>query len=169
MRQSQKNIKIYNQCVEKGMCEWGKIHWEISNEKLINLAKKESEFLIEKRPFTCVEIIKFFPQDWLSQHGMFVLEKLNDERIYGRGEHLLALNTQGCIILKEMSNILSVAENSNLIIRIQNTGFYTIKVYKGCRVKILAQENCGCLVINKGGEVETYSLNDSARIKVQEI
>lgn len=147
-----KENEIFYKCVKAGMCDKGISLWD-NKDRLINFAKQEIEFILENKPLTNEEIISFFGIEFLNKHSVFInqdldISKKNDD-IY-----TALIDCKGNIRLYSPNNIMHIAQESKIKLRVFSEGVLTIRLYQDSHLDLSVRRNCKVLIFNYGGTID---------------
>lgn len=158
------NKTYYDKCIKAGMCQKGIDLWNTENA-LIDFAKEECEFIINNRPLTHTEMLSMYNLSLLNSHNAYIDQDL-DNLIETTGENptSLFLGCTGIIRLFEDSNIVNIADESKLQVKIFSDGMTTIRLYTGSEIDLFVENICSVLIFNYGGKCNIKSAKDFSRI-----
>ena len=142
------NKKLKNKCVNANMCVKGFELWEDDIDDLLELAKKENDFIIGKKPLSHYEIKTLIPDDLLKKHAIFIDNKKVKAKAKNKKHYYaMFLGSEGEYFC-DNSNIIVVGDNSNMTLKLSGKGFYSIKVFTNSKVNIVLLDDCRVLVLN---------------------
>lgn len=142
---------IYQKCIESGLCDKGKVLWH-DKDKLMSFAKQEIEFVVEQRPLTHKEIIDFLGLEYLNKHSIYIDQDIN-KSVESDDIYTALLGCKGYVRLYTSNNVLMIADNSDLEVRVLNSGVLTIRLYTGSVLDLAIKRDAMVFVFNYGGSV----------------
>lgn len=149
MKDEELNKIIKTKCTAVNMCAKGYEQWTDDIDTLLEMAKRENDFIIVKKPFSHKDILRLIPHSLLDEHGIFVDNKnLKEKGREEQGSYLMFLGCVGEFSIKDNSNIIVIADNSDMTLKINSTGFFSIKLFTNSKVNIVLENDCRVMVLN---------------------